>query len=85
MCLKIVFVAAYLQLGYLCIAGNNNVEEEADENLDVRTEVDYLCVARDPFPKCFASCFRPGACDGCCKDRGYTRGKCVLLGCACCE
>ncbi|KAG0531361.1 hypothetical protein BDA96_04G016900 [Sorghum bicolor] len=43
------------------------------------------CIETNPFPKCFGSCFRPGNCNNCCKDRGYTRGNCLSLGCTCCK
>jgi hypothetical protein len=51
------------------------VEEVADKNLDM-AETDFR-VAQDPFPKCFVSCFRPGACNRCCKGLGYHKGMCV--------
>ncbi|CAN6247503.1 unnamed protein product [Urochloa humidicola] len=39
----------------------------------------------NPNPRCAAKCLTPGECNKCCKGLGYPRGKCVLLGCNCCN
>ncbi|TVU46537.1 hypothetical protein EJB05_06078 [Eragrostis curvula] len=35
--------------------------------------------------RCLARCFSPGKCNQCCKNNGYSRGKCKTLACFCCN
>ncbi|TVU33593.1 hypothetical protein EJB05_25418 [Eragrostis curvula] len=38
-----------------------------------------------PSIACTGRCFVKGACNKCCKSRGYPNGRCDGLGCYCCE